>query len=332
MLPWLALLGACFTPYHGSDVAEPDTAEDDTGAAPDSESDPSDTSSPDTSPPDSDTPPPDTDSGPDTSPPDTDTGPAPQADEACYLGQNRAGTTCLPVDSPASMPSGYNYPPPLSGSSQYRAPQAWLDLQTADPALQLAPNFRLDEMAQLHKGRYAVVQPHAVERLQALRDTLGPLVINSGYRSPAYNASVGGVTNSRHMFGDAFDLDPVNVTVQRLSQECYAEGAGYVGVYDTFAHCDWRDDLVDPVFFDGDRRAALVATWPHHDARVERAGQRMFAPAEGWDEGEPLREWTAFDAEDRVIATAEGESFVAPYGTARVQVIVGMLVAREISL
>ena len=43
--------------------------------------------------------------------------------------------------------------------------------------------------------------------LQPLREKLGkPIVINSGYRSPAVNAAVGGSATSAHRFGHAVDL------------------------------------------------------------------------------------------------------------------------------
>ena len=43
--------------------------------------------------------------------------------------------------------------------------------------------------------------------LQPLRDALGtPVNINSGYRCPSLNASIGGATNSQHMTGQAADI------------------------------------------------------------------------------------------------------------------------------
>lgn len=43
--------------------------------------------------------------------------------------------------------------------------------------------------------------------LQPLRDAMGePIKIGSGYRCPALNAAVGGVSNSQHMTGEAVDL------------------------------------------------------------------------------------------------------------------------------
>lgn len=43
--------------------------------------------------------------------------------------------------------------------------------------------------------------------LQPLRTAMGePIKIGSGYRSPALNKAVGGVSNSQHMTGEAADL------------------------------------------------------------------------------------------------------------------------------
>ena len=42
--------------------------------------------------------------------------------------------------------------------------------------------------------------------LEPLRERFGPILITSGYRSPAVNAAVGGVSNSDHLNGTAADL------------------------------------------------------------------------------------------------------------------------------
>lgn len=264
-----------------------------------------------------------------------DTGPEPEpvdSGEACYLGPDRDFAVCLPVGAPAPMPAGYDYPAPLNGSPQYLAPLAYLDLDGLDEGTALAPNFALGEFAQAWKGRYGVVQPHAIERMQAMRDALGALVVNSGYRSPEYNAGVGGATWSRHMYGDAFDIDPVSVSLDTLRATCEAHGAGYVGVYTTHIHCDWRDDPLSVPFFGSGDRASRPAPKPAHDATILRQGRRLTAPATGWDEGEPLREWRAFSATGALLAEARGESFEAPPGAVRVTVRVGMAIERSTAL
>lgn len=250
-----------------------------------------------------------------------DTGDAPL--QACYLGAWSDGSTCLPLVQPGDLGADYVYPEPYGGDPQYREPLAWLDLEVEDPDLALAPNFLLSELAQEWKGRWAVVQPHAVERVQAVRDQVGLLVVNSGYRSPAYNASVGGVSSSRHMYGDAFDLDPGESSLDALADACAAQGAGYVGVYDTHIHCDWRNDPVDEAFFGPAPSSLRAAPLPVHRAELQADGEGWRAPAEGWDEGEPLREWTARDAAGRLLSRGTGLYFLPPAGTRELSVVVG---------
>ena len=263
-----------------------------------------------------------------------ETTPLPADGEVCYPGSNDDWSTCFDVVELSSTPSGYNYPAPLGGSAQYREPATYLDLDVVDPNVALAPNFVLSEIAQAYKGRYAVVQPHAIDRLQGMRDQLGPLTVNSGYRNPDYNAGIGGASSSRHMYGDAFDIDPWDVSLDRLADECADQGAGYVGVYSTHIHCDWRDDAVNETFYGSGWRAAVYAPSPRPalDATVERDGSRFWAPAEGWDEGEPLREWMALDAAGAILDEAVGDSYEPPAGTTVVEVWVGREIVRAFPL
>ena len=84
-----------------------------------------------------------------------------------------------------------------------------------------------------------------VKNVQIIRDYVGvPLTINSGYRSPAHNKSVGGVTNSYHVQGKASDLSSSKITPKKLYDailKLIADGKIYnggVGVYNTFVHYD----------------------------------------------------------------------------------------------
>jgi hypothetical protein len=253
---------------------------------------------------------------------DTDSDVEPDPSEACYLGQNRDHGQCLPVVGAPTSPD-YDYPDPLNGSAQYRAPVRYLDLQAIDASTRLAPNFVLSEVARTSSGRYAVVQRHAIDRLQDLRDALGVLVVNSGYRSPAHNATVGGATWSRHMYGDAFDLDPSSVSLDALAAACDDEGAGYVDVYETHVHCDWRNDAVDVVFY-GSARSVNRAEPPLREATIVAGSDgALRAPALGFDEGEPLRRWFAYGAGGALLSTGVGREFAPPPGADRVEVRVG---------
>jgi len=255
--------------------------------------------------------------------------PPPLENEVCYPGPNNDFTTCLPIHAFAPLPEGYEYPPPYQGDPNYRAPVALLDLEEVDLDTFLAPNFQLGEIAQPDKGRYAVVQPHAVVSLQSLRDEVGAINVNSGYRSPAYNAATpGSATNSRHMFGDGFDLGPLEVGLGTLETACVDIGGALVE-YTTHVHCDFRYDPVDEQFY-GPIPAVIDPEPPQYEADLVLGDDGIWrAPAEGFDEGEPLRRWTARDAAGQVLTTSVGADFVAPAGTVTVEVRVGAQVERS---
>ncbi|KIG12599.1 Dipeptide-binding ABC transporter, periplasmic substrate-binding component [Enhygromyxa salina] len=247
----------------------------------------------------------------------------PILDQACYPGPNDDYSVCFPIVVPAPLPAGYDYPAPYQGNPNYRAPVRYLDLDAIDQSAQVAANFTLDEFAQSWKGRYAVLQPHAVAYVQDLRDVVGPISVNSGYRPPAYNAMVGGAGSSRHIYGDGFDLDPIEVPLATLEAAC-SNNAGFLVEYESHVHCDWRNVDVDVGFFglpngDAPNELPLLAASLEQDPHTGH----WSAPASGFDEGEPVRRWTAFAADDRVLTQARGRTFEAPPETAYVEVLVG---------
>lgn len=85
---------------------------------------------------------------------------------------------------------------------------------------QLSPHFKLSEMLKTLKGRelgldndppvevIANLRRLCNEALEPIRTKVGPLQVNSGYRSDAVNKAVGGSTTSAHSFGLAADLHP----------------------------------------------------------------------------------------------------------------------------
>lgn len=257
---------------------------------------------------------------------DTDADSDSDADsEVCWLGPDRNHRVCVPtVPYSAAFGDEYDYPAPYQGSPQYAAPDRYVDLDAVAADLAIAPNFQLDEYMRAEKGQWGVLQTHTLDKFQAIRDDIGTsLIITSGYRNPDYNAGVGGVEYSRHQWGDAADLDASGFSVEDLGDVCAAFDASYVGLYeDGHTHCDWRDDPLDPAFYNGER-ARRTDDYPLTTAIIVPVAARFTAPATGFDEGEPLREWTAFSAEGRVLTTFVGREFEPPSGTARVGVWVG---------
>jgi hypothetical protein len=88
------------------------------------------------------------------------------------------------------------------------------------PDVQLSPHFRLSELLVSNtaksKGLDNDPSPEVLANLKALcenvleplRAKLGPIKINSGYRSDPVNKAVGGSTTSAHSYGLAADLHP----------------------------------------------------------------------------------------------------------------------------
>lgn len=267
---------------------------------------------------------------------DCSVAPPPTDPEACYLGSNRAGNTCVDVvDYSTAFGSDYDYPAPLD--SRYPEPVRYVDLDVANPSLAVAPNFVLDEFMQAWKGRYGVLQPFVVDKMQSIRDSIGgALLVTSGYRSPGYNAGVGGATWSRHMYGDGMDMFTSAVTLATLQARCQAQGASFTQLYTGHVHCDWRDLPPAPEFFDPGFAFTgqapppplqAVNSLPEMSAELI-PGAVWTAPAVGWDEGEPLREWTAFDRSGRILEEVTATEYVPPAGAAKVSVWVG----REVHL
>jgi hypothetical protein len=164
-----------------------------------------------------------------------------------------------------------------------------------------------------------------VQSLQWLRETVGgPISVNSGYRSPGYNAGIeGSATWSRHMYGDAADIAAADLSIDALADLCTDWGAGYVGTYTTHVHCDWRDDPLSAAFYDADTAAAVAPPTPPTGRIVWADRGALRAPAHGFDEGEPLRTWSAWSTAGDLLDRATGATYTPPAGAARVTVDVG---------
>lgn len=84
-------------------------------------------------------------------------------------------------------------------------------------------------------------------QLQVLRDYLGKSIkVNSGYRSPKHNKSIGGVKNSQHLLGKAADIVVKGIKPQELAvivERLIDNGEmlqGGIGIYNSFVHYDIR--------------------------------------------------------------------------------------------
>jgi len=179
---------------------------------------------------------------------------------ACYKGSDNSSNTCFQTISLENIetPDEYIYKNPLTTSFptsqdplQYISPQNILDIKPIDPNLKLSPYFKVAELMQEKRGRYALFSKVTLHAITQIRTAVGrALRINSGYRSPAYNKNqIGGAKWSRHTYGDAVDISAKAEEREQIKKNCDTHGAGFSLIYKSHVHCDWRASKLDQDFF-----------------------------------------------------------------------------------
>lgn len=116
--------------------------------------------------------------------------------------------------------------------------------------MQLTKDFNLSEFTR--NGNDLPIElldnmKELTRNLQVLRDYLNePILVNSGYRSPAYNKKIGGAKNSMHTQGKASDIrvkSKTPVQLHAIIEQLISDGKmkqGGLGLYSTFVHYDVR--------------------------------------------------------------------------------------------
>ncbi len=108
----------------------------------------------------------------------------------------------------------------------------------------LTENFRVSEFRSRCGADKILIDEKLATLLQKMRDKFGVINISSAYRTPGYNAQVGGVSNSQHVYGRAADITLTdNKRLLEVAQ--YAEKIGFTGIgldnkYGMFIHVDTR--------------------------------------------------------------------------------------------
>jgi len=120
----------------------------------------------------------------------------------------------------------------------------------ADPALALKYSrrkdgfrpvgkwFRASEFACKDGTEEILIHPQLVQLLDAIREKVGPVSINSAYRTKTYNVKIGGAPKSKHVLGMAADIRCATKTPAEVAEIAAELGAGGVGIYSSFTHVD----------------------------------------------------------------------------------------------
>lgn len=112
-----------------------------------------------------------------------------------------------------------------------------------DGETKLQPNFKVKEFACKDGSDLIMISDETVAILQTVRNLIGSAItITSAYRTPAYNAKIGGAKKSQHMYGKACDTKS-KYGARILARAYQFLGANGIGLYpySPFCHVDTRD-------------------------------------------------------------------------------------------
>lgn len=122
--------------------------------------------------------------------------------------------------------------------------------KAASGGKQLSAHFKVREFACGDGSDAVLVAPRLVMVLEIIRAHFGaPVVIQSAYRTPQYNAKVGGAAHSQHCYGTAADITvrgQAPATVAAFARQIMPDWGG-VGIYSKqgFTHIDVREKRSD---------------------------------------------------------------------------------------
>lgn len=108
----------------------------------------------------------------------------------------------------------------------------------------LSEHFKAKEFQSKDKNEYMLVCEELIAALETIRNHFNaPVIINSGYRTPSWNAKVGGTPNSYHCKGMAADIVVKGHSSQEVAK--YADSImeqGGIIRYTNFVHVDVREN------------------------------------------------------------------------------------------
>jgi uncharacterized protein YcbK (DUF882 family) len=110
--------------------------------------------------------------------------------------------------------------------------------------IKVSKNFMLSEFQCKDGSELVKLDENLLDKLQQLRDMVGPVQIVSAYRTPEYNKKVGGAPKSQHVEGKAADIKVKGMTPLQVAMAAEKVGFTGIGVYthdgNSFTHVDVR--------------------------------------------------------------------------------------------
>lgn len=105
---------------------------------------------------------------------------------------------------------------PASSNKHYPAPQGFVEVTKENEQTKVSPHYILKDFLCKQGGdypKYVVLRERGIIKLETVQAYLQDQGFDferfsfiSAYRTPYYNASIGNVKYSRHVFGDAYDI------------------------------------------------------------------------------------------------------------------------------
>jgi len=111
-------------------------------------------------------------------------------------------------------------------------------ISTEGPRTAVGDHFILREFQCSDGTDILLLHPVLTKWLNRLRKELGPISINSGFRTHAYNEKIGGARRSGHLVGMAADVVAINATNEKVLSFAKRHDFGGIGQYQNFLHLD----------------------------------------------------------------------------------------------
>ncbi len=142
--------------------------------------------------------------------------------------------------------------------------------------LKLSENFKVSEFRCNDGSDKILIDTDLVELLQKIRDKFKkPININSGYRTPTYNAKIGGADNSYHTLGRAADIAVSGISPQDVAEYCESIGVRGIGCGANYVHVDTRTTIYYWRYVGTTTRTYPVSTFIESNAAIIKTIQRF---------------------------------------------------------